>query len=262
MSKGLNRATGCGCGVILAIVLVVTLVGWLLSFQSGPITRTPLQPIPDDVPPRAGAEVPAVDVNAPGRTSDKLSHWAAPLAEQTNIPEPALRAYGNAELIAAEAWPQCNLTWNTLAGIGWVETRHGTYAGSFFGSASINEEGVAEPPIIGIPLDGSPGVAEITDTDDGRWDNDTEYDRAIGPMQFIPDSWRRYGLDADGDGVPDPHQIDDASLGAANHLCENGSDLSTAEGWTEAVLSYNRSREYLIDVRDAAASYALNQPAP
>ena len=38
--------------------------------------------------------------------------------------------------------------------------------------------------------------------------------------------------------------------------------ISTAEGWTEAVLSYNRSREYLINVRDAAASYALNQPAP
>ena len=74
MSKGLNRATGCGCGVILAIVLVVTLVGWLLSFQSGPITRTPLQPIPADVPPRSGAEVPAIDVSTPGRTSDKLSH--------------------------------------------------------------------------------------------------------------------------------------------------------------------------------------------
>lgn len=262
MSKGLSRATGCGCGVILAIVLVVALVGWLLSFQSGPITRAPLQPIPDDVPPRAAAEVPAIDVNAPGRTSDKLSHWAQPLSEQTNIPEPALRAYGNAELIAAQAWPQCNLKWNTLAGVGWVETRHGTYSGKFFGSASINDQGVAEPPIIGIPLDGGPGVAEIPDTDGGKWDNDPEYDRAIGPMQFIPDSWRRYGLDADGDGEPNPHQIDDASLGAAHHLCDSGADLSTSEGWTEAVLAYNRSREYLINVRDAAASYALNQPAP
>ena len=95
----------------------------------------------------------------------------------------------------------------------------------------------------------------------GVLDGDTEFDRAVGPMQFIPESWQRYGRDADGDGVIDPHQIDDAALGAANLLCDNGRDLSVPEDWTQAVYSYNRSREYLIDVRDAAASYALQQPA-
>lgn len=256
-----KRGCGCGIGAVLAVVLVVAIVGWALSFMPGPVQIAPRQPIPDNVPPARGAEVPEIDTQAPGRTSDKLAFWAAPIAEATKVPEPAIRAYGNAELIANQAWPGCNLSWNTLAGIGWVETRHGTYTGRLFEAASIDDNGYVTPPIIGIPLDGSPGVAEIKDTDGGKYDGDKEFDRAVGPMQFIPDSWRRYGLDANGDGEADPHQIDDAALGAAKHLCDNGRDLSTPEGWSDAVLSYNRSQEYLINVRDAAANYAIRQPA-
>lgn len=261
MTDGARRGIGCGCGAILAVVVIVALVGWALSFLAGPVQIPQREPVPDDVPPAAGAEVPAIDVNAPGRTSDQLGYWAQPISDQTGIPAAAVRAYGNAELIAAQAWPECNLRWNTLAGIGWVETRHGTYTGSLFESAAIDENGYVNPPIIGIALDGSTGVADIPDTDGGRFDNDTEHDRAVGPMQFIPDSWSRYGLDADGDGEANPHQIDDAALGAANHLCEDGHDLSTPEGWTQGVLSYNRSNQYLVDVRDAAAAYALGQSA-
>lgn len=261
MSGGVRRATGCGLGVVLAIIMVISLIGWLLSFLdiSGPARQ--LQPVPDNVPPAAGAEVPGIDIQASGRTSDKLAFWSEPLAESTGVPGAALRAYGNAELIAQDAWPGCNLKWNTLAGIGWVESRHGTYSGSYFDRSSINDLGFAEPKIIGIPLDGGPGVAEIRDTDGGLLDGDTEFDRAVGPMQFIPESWGRYGRDANGDGVADPHQIDDAALGAANLLCTGGRDLSTPEGWSAAIYSYNRSEQYLIDVRDAAASYALGQPA-
>lgn len=261
MGNGVRRVAGCGCGVVLAVIMVIAVVGWLLSFLdvSSPVRQ--LQPVPDNVPPAAGAEVPSIDVHGEGRTSDKLSFWAEPLAEETGIPAPALRAYGNAELIAADAWPECNLHWNTLAGIGWVETRHGTYSGNLFNRSKINAEGYATPRIIGIPLDGGPGVAEVRDTDGGVLDSDTEFDRAVGPMQFIPESWGRYGRDANGDGVADPHQIDDAALGSAHLLCEEGRDLASPEGWSQAILSYNQSREYLINVRDAAASYALRQPA-
>lgn len=261
MNEGARRGFGCGCGAILAVVLIVAIVGWALSFMPGPVQVTPREPIPDDVPPAVGAEVPAVDVHAPGRTSDKLSFWATPIAEDTRIPEAAVRAYGNAELIANETWPGCNLSWNTLAGIGWVETRHGTYTGRLFDSATIDDKGYVTPPIIGVALDGSPGLATIPDTDGGKYDNDPEFDRAVGPMQFIPESWSRYGLDASGDGEANPHQVDDAALGAAKHLCDDQRDLSTAEGWTAAVLSYNSSQQYLIDVRDAAANYAIRQPA-
>ncbi|NLA54934.1 MAG: hypothetical protein GX859_01335, partial [Corynebacterium humireducens] len=213
---------GCGLGVVLAIVMVISLIGWALSFLDISSPTRQLQPVPDNVPPAGAAEVPLIDVHAPGRTSDKLDFWAAPLAEKTGIPAAAIRAYGNAELIARDAWPTCHIRWNTLAGIGWVESRHGTYSGSYFNRSHINEAGFAEPKIIGIPLDGSPGFAAIPDTDGGLLDGDTEWDRAVGPMQFIPESWKRYGRDANGDGVADPHQIDDAALGAAHLLCTNG----------------------------------------
>lgn len=242
---------GCAVG-FLGVILVITVVGWLLLEPDN--TPAPSQ----DIPPARGAEVPVIDVHAPGRTSDKLKFWADPLAESTGIPSAALRAYGNAELIAAEAWPECHLSWNTLAGLGWVETRHGSYSGNFFQSREIDENGYVLPPIIGVPLDGSPGFAEIKDTDEGRLDGDTEYDRAVGPMQFIPTSWERFGLDANGDGVADPNQIDDAALSAAKLLCQ-GRDLSTPEGWQQAIYAYNSSNDYLIKVRNAAAVYAVGQ---
>lgn len=260
MGTGLRRTLGCGCGAVLAVIMVIALVGWLLSILEVDSPVRHRQPVPEDVPPAAGEPVPPIDVHAPGRTADKLTYWSEPISADTRIPGQALRAYANAELIATDAWPECNLNWTTLAGIGWVETRHGTYSGNLFSGSTIQEDGVVTPPITGIPLDGTGGTAEIRDTDGGELDGDTVYDRAVGPMQFIPESWGRHGLDASGDGVADPHQIDDAALSAANLLC-SGRDLSTPEGWTSAVESYNMSRQYVIDVRNAAASYALRQPA-
>ena len=75
-------------------------------------------------------------------------------------------------------------------------------------------------------------------------------------------SWRKYGRDADGDGRADPNQIDDAAVSAARLLCINGGDLSQAENWQRAVLAYNNSREYVMDVRDAAAAYSVGTTAP
>jgi len=257
---GVRRVAGCGCGVVLAVIMVVAFVGWSMSLLEGSSPIRELKPVARDVPPARAAEVPQIDLNAAGRTSNQLSEWAAPIAADTSISEAAVRAYGNAELIAAQSWPECHLSWGTLAGIGYVETRHGTYTGALFNARKIDDNGYVLPAIIGVPLDGSPGFAEIKDTDQGKMDGDKEYDRAVGPMQFIPTSWERYGRDANGDGVADPNQIDDAALAAANLLCD-GRDLATAEGWTRAIGSYNSSDEYLVNVRNAAASYALRQPA-
>jgi membrane-bound lytic murein transglycosylase B len=44
-------------------------------------------------------------------------------------------------------------------------------------------------PIYGIPLDGRDGVAVVRDTDHGKLDGDPNFDRAVGPMQFIPSTW-------------------------------------------------------------------------
>lgn len=261
MGFGAKKAYGCALVTVLSVVMVIALVGWVLSILHAPNPLRPRVAVPDDVPPAGGIEVPLIDVNAPGRTSLKLGFWAEPLSKDVGVSTAALQAYGNAELIAQQSWPGCHLRWNTLAGLAQVETRHGTYTGKIFEGAKIGEDGVVTPPIYGVKLDGSPGFANIKDTDGGLIDGDAEHDRAVGPLQFIPESWKRYGLDANGDGKADPQNIDDAALSAANLLCDFERDLGTPEGWTKAIYSYNQSDKYIADVRDAAASYALNQPA-
>ena len=65
---------------------------------------------------------------------------------------------------------------------------------------------------------------------------------AQGPMQFIPPTWRAYGL---GGNVHDPH---DAILGAANYLHTNGAPRDNRR----ALLRYNPSPLYV----DAVLRYA------
>src|SRR5205814_6973111 len=53
---------------------------------------------------------------------------------------------------------------------------------------------------------------------------------AIGWMQFMPDTWRQYAVDAEGKGRPDPYDPRDAIFSAARYLHANGAseDLRTA----------------------------------
>lgn len=209
--------------------------------------------IPDGLPPGPGAAVPFLDINAPGRTADRLDAWARPLSEGTGIPLIAMEAYGNAAEIQRQQHPECGLAWTTLAGIAGVESKHGTYRG-----ARIARNGDVSPPIRGVKLDGTAGNLTIRDTDGGTMDGDPEHDRAMGPFQFIPETWKRYGVDANGDGVANPDNIDDAALSAARYLCVSGGDLTTAVGWQKAVRVYNNSRKYVLDVRDHANAYSIN----
>ena len=98
-------------------------------------------------------------------------------------------------------------------------------------------------------LDGSGDVAAVPG-DGGTWQ------RATGPLQFIPSTWERWGSDGDGDGVADPQDIDDAAYAAARYLCASGADLATGPGWSAAVFSYNHSDAYVRSVYDAAQAYA------
>ena len=140
------------------------------------------------------------------------------------IPTVALNAYRVAAARLANADPGCGIDWALLAGIGREESDHGQFAG-----AVLHADGVSTPRIIGIPLNGH-GTALIRDTDHGALDGDTVYDHAVGPMQFIPSTWALYGTDANGDGVADPFNINDAALTAARYLCAAGGDLRTPRG--------------------------------
>ncbi len=208
--------------------------------------------VPDGIPPGPGTPVPAIDVDAPGRAANQLADWAAGQSDSLGISATALEAYGYADAVLARSRPDCGIRWTTIAGIAAIESKHGTYGG-----ASVAPDGTVSPPIRGVPLDGGPGVAEIADTDGGAMDGDAEHDRAVGPLQFIPETWRHWGVDANGDGKADPDNIDDAALTAARYLCASGGDLTTAAGWQRALMTYNRSGAYLRDVRDKAAGYSV-----
>uniref|UniRef100_UPI002457CA84 lytic transglycosylase domain-containing protein n=1 Tax=Nocardia farcinica TaxID=37329 RepID=UPI002457CA84 len=101
----------------------------------------------------------------------------------------------------------------------------------------------------------------IPDPAGGLSDGDPVYDRAVGPLQFIPETWQRWAVDANGDGVLDPQSIDDAALTAARYLCASGGDLTSRGGWQQAVLTYNQSTSYLNTVRHRAAAYSVGRRA-
>jgi hypothetical protein len=158
------------------------------------------------------------------------------------IPLMVLRAYHlAADQLAAEQ-PSCKLPWWLLAGIGHTESGHAE-------SGRLTADGTTRGRILGPRLNGGiPGDAIITDTDHGSLDGDIVYDRAVGPMQFIPSTWAHWRADGNADGKADPSNIFDATLAAAHYLCAGGRDLSTEAGLEAAVLSYNHSAPYLATV--------------
>jgi membrane-bound lytic murein transglycosylase B len=165
-----------------------------------------------------------------------------------------MEAYGYATRVAEVENPGCHLAWTTLAGIGMVESRHGTHRG-----ASIAPNGDVRPPIRGVRLDGTNGNLEIIDSE-AAMDGDPVYARAMGPMQFIPETWRLYGVDGNRDGDISPDNVDDAALAAAGYLCYRGKDMSTPRGWMKALRAYNNSDVYARAVRDWATAYAAGHP--
>ena len=208
------------------------------SYPGSPAAGTPLP---------SGARPPGGTGLNGGRSGGTASTQLA----ANGIPSRAVQAYRQAAVAAG-----CGIPWTLVAAIGRVESDHGQ-----FGGATLLSDGRSDPPIIGIPLDGRPGVAEIKDTDGGKWDGDTTYDRAVGPMQFIPSSWATFGVDGDGDGKIDPFDIDDAATSAAKYLCRaGGGDLSNEANQRNAVYSYNRSTTYVDTVMALAAVYAGGAP--
>jgi len=187
-----------------------------------------------------------------GDRNDKVwadESWVAATAARARIPAPALRAYANAQLAEPTG---CRVGWTTLAGIGWVESRHGT-----IGDRGLGLDGRSSTPILGPALNGKAGFAAIpASRESARWHGDRTWDHAVGPLQFIPSTWETWSSDGDGDGIADPNDIDDAAYAAARYLCAGGYDLTSGEGWADAVFSYNHAQSYIDSVYAAATAYA------
>jgi membrane-bound lytic murein transglycosylase B len=231
------------------VLLVVFAVAVVLRNNSGG-SETPSKPrfTVAALTPKPGAVVPHKAPPVPAR----LTEWSAGIADRTDIPARVVLAYGSAELKMRDVDPGCRISWATLAGLGRVESSHGEYGGT-----EVLADGTLSKPIVGVPLDGHEGVQAIEDTDDGVLDGDPVWDRAVGAMQFVPATWRKWGMRASGDGQdPDPQNIDDAALTSARYLCGKGGDLSGPAGWWRGVLAYNKSVSYGRKVFSGADAYA------
>lgn len=240
-----NQTLGLCIGGIVLLMIVAALTTGGQHRRSSPPPTSGLGIAGD-----ANRDVPLPRV-APLPASTDVAAWARSNAGRADIPARTLRAYAAAEIAQRRITPDCGLSWVTVAGIGSVESGHATHGG-----ARLDDAGRASPPIVGIALDGDDGTAAVPDSDGGRLDGDTEQDRAVGPMQFLPGTWDTYGADGNGDGVRDPQQIDDAALAAAGYLCAGDRDTSSGRGWWSGVLAYNASEAYAREVWTAADRYA------
>ncbi len=161
------------------------------------------------------------------------------------IPPRMLTAYKKAIQQVGKHVPKCRgMRWPILAGIAKVESHHAT-------GRNITDNGDIRPKIYGVLLNGSGAGGNTTvfpDTDGGKWDGTANAERAVGPFQFLPSTWEGVGEDAGGDKIADPHNADDAALGAAIYLCGNGRDLTKRDQLKAALLQYNHSNEYVANV--------------
>ena len=237
----LQRASALVPLALLSAAWTASLAGVGMSTASA--GENPAQTLPDGTSvPTEAIEAPA-SVSTPGVVAPGIDgnvDDVVATSSTSGIPAAALAAYQRAETVINAADKSCNLSWQLVAAIGRVESDHGRVNGN-----SLNSEGLATPGIFGIALDGSNNTARIADSDAGLYDNDTKYDRAVGPMQFIPSTWSVVGVDADGDARRDPQDIDDAALASAVYLCSGKDDLATETGQRASVFRYNHSVAYV-----------------
>jgi membrane-bound lytic murein transglycosylase B len=180
----------------------------------------------------------------------------ATVSGQMGIPSIVFDAYRRAEAMMAAINPNCHVPWSLLAGIGRIESGHAR-------GGQVDAAGNTLGRIMGPALDGRPGFASIAASDGGAWTGDPVWEHAVGPMQFLPSTWKRYALNGKGYGAPDPHNIYDATLSAANYLCANAGDLRDPVQQAIAVWHYNPSDSYVRTVLAWAAAYASGvTPSP
>lgn len=197
-----------------------------------------------------GSSVPTQAIEAPASVSSPTALAPAAATGDTSqiiatastsgIPSAALAAYQRAEAVINSADKSCEIPWQLIAAIGRVESDHGRFGGN-----TLSDDGVAEPGIYGVALNGKNNTQNIVDTDAGQYDSDTKFDRAVGPMQFIPSTWSVVGVDGDNDGKRNPQDIDDAALATSVYLCSGDDDLSTDQGQRASVYRYNHSNDYV-----------------
>ena len=151
----------------------------------------------------------------------------------------------------------CGLEWWAIAAVGYVETGHAR-------GRAMDAYGTVLDEIIGPTLDGTEGNQVVVDTDKGELDGDPVYDHGVGPMQYIPETWKNRGADGNNDGYKDPYNFYDAALATARLLCASrgGQRLSTVTGFGNAIFAYNNSKDYVRKVTEIAVKYQKAELIP
>ena len=227
---------------------------WGADPAPSPATAVTQQPQAGQAPetasgsPETGSSGAETGSASPGTDSDSLVAWAAGASAATGIPARAVQGYGYAEIVLQNETPGCHLDWNTLAGIGMVESDQGRYGG-----ASLAADGTETKAVIGPALNGSDGRRDLPAVNHGVLTGDPIYDHAVGPMQLLPETWYQYA-----DPGTNPQNIDAAAMAAGRYLCADGRNLATAAGWWAAILAYNQSTSYADLVFHYANAYAID----
>ncbi len=121
------------------------------------------------------------------------------------VPDLAAKAYLNASVRVHEDHPECAVPPEVLVAFGRQESDHGRVV-------EWDDTGHSRTILRGYANTGD-------DTDQGELDGDTDADWAVGPMQFIPTTWKHFAQDGDGDGKAEPGDYYDSALTAAWHIC-------------------------------------------
>jgi membrane-bound lytic murein transglycosylase B len=222
---------------VVAIVAAVALVSGIATAAAMAV----------GAPPKWASDVVA---KSPGKTASSL--MAKPDVMASRAPRddtrPRVRAaYENAVAVANADGTNCGVRYAVLAAVGSVESSLGRPNSR---TVIRDSDGRVEPPIYGPLLNGVEGMSEVPDSDHGVYDEDPDWDRAVGPLQFLPSTWYRIKADANGDGTKDPQSIDDAALGALHYLCLaiRGASIDEGDNLATALFSYNRSKSYVARV--------------
>jgi hypothetical protein len=241
--------------VLAAVALAsVTITAAAVTLTNAPERKEPTAAAPpsttsssaptDDPTLAPPAEIEDVPVGIPD-----IALVAADGPRLDDVPDQALAAYQRSAAVLAEADAKCNLEWTLLAAVGQVVTAHGTTGGG-----ALADNGVMRPRFTGKPLLGKKGD-KLPDSDAGKVDGDTRYDRPVGPLQLAPSTWAVVGVDGDGNGKRNPYDVDDAALAVAVLLCSGDDDLRKRPGRIAAVKRINDDKTFIETVLAVDRTY-------